>query len=256
MEKHLAPRLEDRAAWNRRGQRFGRLACRPDIGRNVVAAPPVAARGGVGQTPILVAQRHGDAIDLQFDDVFHRAGFRQAGQPPDSFVELADFLRRIGVGDRKHRHGMLDRGEAFGRPLANGSRRRVRAGQLGMARFEIAQFGHERIVLAVGYFRLSLLIIQIVMPFDLAAQLVDSFGWRLRHLPCSSPAARGAKTTTNPRCGRPIPGARRPGAGAFRRQGRRIRRRRCDCSFHRDRAPGRTARPSALDWRCIYSAGR
>jgi hypothetical protein len=58
---------------------------------------------------------------------------------PDAFLEFAQLVRVLGVGKRKHRHGVLHRGKFFQRRGADFLRRRIRCGELGMVALQFEQ---------------------------------------------------------------------------------------------------------------------
>jgi hypothetical protein len=82
------------------------LADRHDVGRDVLALLPVAARGGQREPPRLVGERDRQPVDLGLG---HRLdlGIRPKPQEPaHAGDEVGDLLLGEGVAKRQHRHGV------------------------------------------------------------------------------------------------------------------------------------------------------
>ncbi len=150
--------------------------------RDVVAAFAVAAGGAHGQLAVLVGQRDGHAVDLQFDDVGDRL---LADHLADALVELAQFVGVVGVVDRQHRQPMLDGRELVDRLAADALGGAVGRDQLGMAGLDVLQLLEELVELPVRDFGLGLDVVFVVVVVDEAAQFSGALCGRGHDFPRS-----------------------------------------------------------------------
>ena len=114
-------------------------------------SPRVAA---CTKPPALVAQRHGEAVDLQLARRSRTvAAVAELGQPPGRGARPTPCSSSTsnGVVERHHRHAVHDRGERGARRAADPLGRRVGRDQLGVGCSSSAlQLAHQRVVLGVG----------------------------------------------------------------------------------------------------------
>ncbi len=146
----------------------GHLGNRADVVRDVVAFFAVAARDAGREQAIVVGQRHGDAVDLQLDDVNHLLA---AERLADARVEFAQLVVGLALLDRQHGNAVNDLAEAGDRLPADALSGAVGRNQLGVLFFQFAQLVVELVEVAVGDFRLGLNVVQAVVALDLSAQL-------------------------------------------------------------------------------------
>ena len=142
-----------------------------DIGGNVLAHLPVAARRRAHQPTLLVAQRAGQAVDLVFRRKRHRIAIGQRQEAPHARDPILDLLRIEGIVEAHHanlvRHLAQRRGGggvahlAAGRILAHQMRKRC-------LKFGIAP--HQRVIFLVGNLGRVLGMIKPVVLRDLPRQ--------------------------------------------------------------------------------------
>ena len=119
----------------------------PHIMRHVVSLLAVAPRDSLDQNAFLVVQRHGDAIDLQFQDP------RDHGPGREFLVrvigELPHALRLVNVFDRQHDDFVPDLFQRIDDVSADPLRRATLARKLRVAGLEEFQPLHHEVELAV-----------------------------------------------------------------------------------------------------------
>ena len=190
------------------------------VGGHVLAGPPVAAGGGLHQAAALVADGHGQPVDLQLAHQPH-LGRRvaQLGQAPlQPIAPGPQLVGRDGVVERHHGHGVHDGGEGRRPPATDDLGGRVgrdQFGELGLERLELA---HERVPLGVGDLGLVELVVALVVVADGGAQLVDP-GTRidrrgLRAARCDPTEACDARTRAKPLIDDAYDGEARPQGGS------------------------------------------
>src|SRR6185437_8895167 len=127
------------------GEAMRNLANGLQVGGDVLAHPPVAARGALHEDALLVAQRGRETVDLRLGGVGDRV-VAEAQETADTGVELARLVVREGVVERQHRHAVLDRGEGRRPRRADLQRGRVLANEVREARLDRRVALLERIV--------------------------------------------------------------------------------------------------------------
>ena len=121
---------------------------------DVLAHLAVAARGGLHQAAVLVAQVHGQAVELGLGNVLHgRRAFGQFQLLADACVEgLGSRGLVVGLGaDAEHGHGMAHGHQAVEHGADHALRGRVRGDQFGVGTFQRLQLLEDAVVLAVGH---------------------------------------------------------------------------------------------------------
>ena len=160
-----------------------------DVGGDVLAAPAVAARGGLGQPPLFVDEGDRQAVDLGLGDVDKRLAVQQVG---GAAAPLAQFVGVEGVAETEERQAVLDDGERgllnLRADLLGGA---VGGDQLGIALFELAQLGEERVIIGVADFRVVVDEIAAVVMADLLAQLFHAVARRQLGAVCALARCRG-----------------------------------------------------------------
>ena len=172
----LATHLQHRRRIARKPQRD--LAQRADVLRHVFARFTIAARGGLHQHAVFIAQADGQAVELGLGDVGHgRAGqhglrdgaerlgavARVVGLQADApllgrqvvahlLIELLGAGRRgVGLGaDAEHGHGVAHRPEAGQHRAADALGGRIGRAQLGVRGLDGLQLLKQLVVLGVG----------------------------------------------------------------------------------------------------------
>jgi hypothetical protein len=147
----LATHLEHRRRRAAQAQRD--LLDRSDVLRDVLAGLAVAARRGLHEHAIFVAQVDCEAVELQLGGVFdRRIALCQRQLAPHPRVERHR-AARLGVGlgaDRQHRHRVAHRHEAVEHAADDPLGGRVGGQQLGVRRLDRLQLLEQAVVFGVG----------------------------------------------------------------------------------------------------------
>ena len=150
----------------------GEIADRPCVVSDVVADAAVAASCCQRQAPVIVSQRHGDAVDLQLKNPGDRP--RIAGRSEEG-LDLSrpgdEVVGGVGVVDRQHRDRMPHRGKAIEGLPSDPLGRAVGGDEIGMELLEIAELVDEPVVLEIGDLRCRL---DVVTPVVVADQRAES----------------------------------------------------------------------------------
>ena len=144
----LAPHLEHVRGAGR--QPLGDDGDGGDVGGDVLADLAVAAGGGLHQAAALVAEAHGQPVDLELADVARR---RTAEAPADARAPRRELRPVEGVVQAHHRHAVDDGRERGRRPALHPLRRRVRHDQVGVLLLQRPQLDQQGVVLGVGHLR-------------------------------------------------------------------------------------------------------
>ena len=138
------------------------------VGGDVLALAAVAARGGNHQAPALVAQRNRKAVDFHLGgDIERRCGV-ELQEAPDAANEVARLFVGEDVAEREHAHRVADLGEFRGRRGADLLRGAFLAGEAWKALLQRLDALPQPVVVRVGDFRLVFLVIEPVVPLQLA----------------------------------------------------------------------------------------
>src|SRR6266478_3628413 len=152
----------------------------PDVGRDVLADGPVAARRADGEDALLVDQLDRDPVDLRLGHVLDALAPQELPHP---LVEGRHLLGRGDVLQGEHGLAVADGGELGRRRGAHALGGRVGRAQLGMRLLERLQAAEERVVLRVGDLRVVEHVVAEVVALELAPEvrdLVPNVGLRLR----------------------------------------------------------------------------
>ena len=116
---------------------------------DVFARGPIPAGRGPYELAVLVAHRQGEPVELQLDGIgpnlliITQPAFETFGPR----TQLVEFER---VVERHHPHGMLHRSERHRGSPANGRRRRIVFGELGVCSLELAKLADQHIEVGIG----------------------------------------------------------------------------------------------------------
>ena len=145
-----------------------------DVDGDVFTGGAVAARGGLHEHAVLVAQTDRQAVELEFTGVVDWA-VELAGVQAFAHraIEAVDVFRRKAVSQRQHRHAVNDLLELGNRRGADATRRRILGHAVRMHRFERLQLAEHAVVFGVGNGRR----VEHVIGVDVAIQ----FGRQPRH---------------------------------------------------------------------------
>jgi hypothetical protein len=163
------------------------------VRRHVLARGAVAAGGALHEEAVFVREGDGEAVELELRGVFDRFGFQPFAH---AAIEGSHVLLVECVGEREHRHAVLDGGEAIARRGAHALRRRIRRAQLRVLLLQLRELLEEAIVVGVADLGRRLVVVEAVVPLDRAAQLVGARGQVLRAHVRRSAARRMYRPTT------------------------------------------------------------
>ena len=170
-QKDLAPDLEQLGHGCRAALQAERHAAdRPDVGRDVLADDPVAARRSRGEHAVLVDELDRHPVDLRLADVLDPLEVQEL---PDAGIELRHLLPRRDVVEREHRVAMTHRLELLEGHGADPLRRRVGARELRMLGFQLLETAEEGVVLGVRDERVVEHVVAVIVVLDLAAEPLD-----------------------------------------------------------------------------------
>ncbi len=146
-----------------------------EVGRDVLADRPVAARRAHYQAPRLVREAHGRPIDLELCGV---AGALDVipREPDESLLPVAQLIVVERVAEREHGDEMLVLGELALRGRADALRGRVGAAQLGMRALDLHQLAEHPIVLLIGELGLVEDVVLEVRALELTLQFIRARG--------------------------------------------------------------------------------
>ena len=199
-EQHLAADLDPRR--RRPGEPVRDAAVRaqaahhPQVGGDVLAVHPVAARRALHQRAPLVDQLDREAVQLRLDHVAHRRAGGEPEQPAHARVDLAELLVGLDVAEREHGLAVNDPLEPLRRRARDALGGRVRRHQLRVLRLERLQLAHEPVVLGVREDRLVQDVVGVVRGADPLAQVAgERRRFALRH---------GARMARRPAAGNEI----------------------------------------------------
>src|SRR5579885_1506901 len=141
-----------------------------DVRGDILADGAVAARGARCEPAVLVDELDRDAVHLGLAGVLDLRALRELAHPR---VELRHLVAARGVGEREHRVAMAHGLELGQRRTAHALRGGIGGDQLGMRLLERLQAAEERVVLGVGDLGRVEDVVEVVVPADLAAELLD-----------------------------------------------------------------------------------
>ena len=169
-QEDLAPRLEPAGyVWPVQGQRH-RLD-RAHVRRHVVAPDPVAAGHAPHETSLLIMEGHRQAVDLRLGHVVDGA---LADLAEDPLLELPQLLFVVGVVEAEHRHPVRPRRKRRRRLFADALGGAVGGDEVGELRLQVPQLALEAVVLRVGDLRPVEHVVEVLVPAQLAPQLLDA----------------------------------------------------------------------------------
>ncbi len=141
------------------------------VRRHVVAPDAVAARHAPHEASFFVVEGHRQAVDLRLGHVVDGA---LADLPEDPLLELAQLFFVVRVVEAQHRHAVLPRGKRLRGLLADALGGAVRRDEVGELRLQVAQLAFEPVVLRVGDLGLVEHVVEVLVPAQLAPQLLDA----------------------------------------------------------------------------------
>ena len=123
---------------------------RAGVGGDVFARLPIAARGGMHQNAVFIAQRQGQPIDFWLGNKDQGRGIRQA----QIALNAHDKFRDIGlvkcIGQGHHAFGMGDFAKALGRAGADLRAWTIAADQIGKPRLKIRVFAFQAVIFRIA----------------------------------------------------------------------------------------------------------
>ncbi len=163
------------------------------VGGHVLAADPVAARRPAHQSPVLIEQAHGQAIQLGLGAVGDRPVHAQTF--PHPAVERLHLGRAEGIVQRQHRLGVGHAAKGRGRRAAHALGRRIGCDQVRPACLQGLQLAHQDVVLGIADFRRIQHVIAVIVVADRGAQALD-LGLRLGALGDAHQASVGNSSSS------------------------------------------------------------
>ena len=121
----------------------------PDVERDVLPDPAVAAGGGPDQPALLVGQVDGQPVDLQLG----QPADRRAGVPGRALQPERQLVGGEHVVQAEQPFGVLDGGEPGGEAAADPLAGRIGRQQGRILRLQRLEFAQQRVELAVGHGR-------------------------------------------------------------------------------------------------------
>ncbi len=164
--EHLAPHLEPRR-YRATVQSRGNRRDRGDVGGHVFAGLAVAPGRGTNQAPLLVQQRHREAVELGFTDEAHRVG----DHPLDAGVPGEQLGAVERVVERQHRHDVPHRREGGRRRRAHLGQRRVCGRELGVLLGQRRELAHQHVEFRVGDLGVVVAVVTLAVVPDLGGEL-------------------------------------------------------------------------------------
>jgi len=142
----LAAHLED---LGRAGEHFRDVGDGGGIGGDILAGLAIAARRGLHQPALLVAQRERQPVDLRLGGEGQGRIGAEVQIAADARHEFRHLRFGKGVLEAEHPDRVLDPGEALGRRRAD-LLRRTAGGEGGKARLDLGQPALHRVIFGVG----------------------------------------------------------------------------------------------------------
>ena len=165
---------------DRLAQPFRQGGDRPQVGGHILASGAVAACRALHEAAALVAERDGEAVDLELGDVAELegrpGGGRQAQPTPHPTVEGAQLILVEDIAQREHRPPVDDLAEGAYWSRADALSRRVGHRQRRECGFDGHQLAHQPVVLSVGEIGGVGHVVQLVGSTDGWDQLVATVG--------------------------------------------------------------------------------
>ena len=162
----LAAHLEGRGKVARQGEGDG--ADRAQVGRDVLAAAAVPARGALHEASPLVGEGDGEAVDLRLRREGEVVASRAFG---GAAVPVGQVLGAAGVAEAEEGGAVLDRGERLEGGGADALGGGVGGDELGEGFFQPAQLVQELVVLAVADLGRVEHVVAVVVVIDVRPQL-------------------------------------------------------------------------------------
>ena len=177
---HLAPHLDDLRHVGT-PEPLGYVLDGAHVARDVLADPAIAAGRGLHEQPVLVAQAHRQAVDLELGHEARHDSVEPLHDPIGPGPQLVAVHRVVEAG---HRHRVGDRRKCGAGGSTDLLGRRFGIGQLGIFGFERSQLAGEHVEIAIEQLGCVELVVQPVVMGDLAAKFGDPFadGGHLRGL--------------------------------------------------------------------------
>ena len=140
-----------------------------DIRRHVFARGAIAARGGLHEQAIFIAQVDGQAIEFHFGSVVDFCTVKVQAFA-HAAVEVDDIVIGETIVQRQHRHRVRDLLELRQRRRAHAQGGRIRCPEFGMSRFQRLQFDKQLVVLGVGNGGIVEHVVGVQMPIELGSE--------------------------------------------------------------------------------------
>ena len=158
-------------------QAQGNRAYRAHIRGHILASLTIAARRGLHQNALLIAQIDRQPVKFHLTRIFDTLPLCQQTRATQfilhPLVKRAHLRIAKSIGQREHRHAVTHFGKLGQRRPANPLRRRISAGKLRMRLLQRLQFTKQRVVFGVTHRRRVIDVVGNVVRAQLLAQLRD-----------------------------------------------------------------------------------
>ena len=158
-------------------QAQGNRAYRAHIRGHILASLTIAARRGLHQNALLIAQIDRQPVKFHLTRIFDTLPLCQQTRATQfilhPLVKRAHLRIAKSIGQRQHRHAVTHFGKLRQRRTAHPLRRRISAGKLRMRLLQRLQFTKQRVVFGVTHRRRVIDVVGNVVRAQLLAQLRD-----------------------------------------------------------------------------------
>jgi len=135
-----------------------------------LARVAVPAGGPEGESPVLVDQFDGEAVEFRLGHHLERLAAEALRRPLPPFAE---FPLVECVVEAEHGDAVADRAELLDRLSAHPLGRRLGDDEFGVLFLEFLEAPHQPVILGVGDFRLVEDVVAVVVVFDLSSEFFD-----------------------------------------------------------------------------------
>ena len=152
-------------------ERVGDALHLAQVAGDILPGLPVAAGGSQDKCSFAIDEAHRQAVDLELG---HHAEGLAVQEVGDAAVPRLQVVPAEGVGQAQHGNWMLYLGEAIGRAAADELGGRAGGTDLGVFGLQVAEFLHQRVVLAVTDHGSVVVVVTLVVEPELVTKLTSA----------------------------------------------------------------------------------